>query len=74
MKTITANDFRTGAAFFKPVTGKKATVYYFYNGSWEKLATYSQDVAREVLNDPEIKKFYGELCAVNTETGETLDA
>lgn len=74
MKTITANDFKTGAAFFKPVTGKKATVYYFYNGEWCKLATYSADVAREVLNDPGVKKFYGELCAVDTETGETLDA
>ena len=51
-----------------------AVVYYWENGCWHKLATYSAETAIKVVNDPLVYHLLGvfEMCATDSETGEVI--
>ena len=51
-----------------------ATVYFWENNSWHKVATYAAEQAVKVVNDLLMYHLLGvfEMCAVDTETGEVI--
>lgn len=51
-----------------------ATVYFWENNSWHKLATYTAETARKVISDLLMYHLLGvfDMCAVDTETGEVI--
>lgn len=51
-----------------------ATVYYWEDNFWHKVATYTAETAITVVNDLLIYHLLGvfEMCAVDTETGEVI--
>lgn len=51
-----------------------ATVYYWENNCWHRVATYARETAVKVVNDLLVYHLLGvfEMCAVDAETGEVI--